>query len=390
MKHLDASPKIFFGENALEALKSIPEGPVMLVCDPFLLQSGAAKSITDQLKQNELDYIVFSDIKPDPSIETVAACMKKVFQEKPEVLIALGGGSSMDTTKAALFCCLKYKESLMGRQHIHRPYFIAVPTTSGTGSEVTSYTVITDAQENRKIPLSDRCMIPDMIILNPEYTKTLPQEMTAYTGMDVLTHALEAFASPKANTFTDLYATRAMALTLAYLPKLYSGTEETENHQEMMIASTLAGLAFNNAGLGVCHGLAHTVGGVFHVPHGKANGVILPWVIAFNSGLGRYACADAHCVKAKERYALLPNMQGAKGGSAEELIRLVQRLNRLLGIPDSLKECGIQAAPFYESITALAEQVVADRTTKVNPRAVSTEDAQKLLTDIYEGQDPFG
>lgn len=388
MKYLDASPKIFFGKHSLDILKKLPQGRIVLVCDPFLVESGIVKTITDRLARYERDYAVFSDVKPDPSIETVAECMEVVFREKPEVLIALGGGSAMDTTKAALFCCLRYKESLMGELHIHKPYFVAVPTTSGTGSEVTSYTVITDTQNDRKIPLSDRCMIPDLTVLDPKFTTTLPKQMIGFTGMDVLTHAIEAYVSPEANTFTDMYALQAAKNTLEYLPKLYAGTEETEIHQEMMIASTLAGLAFNNAGLGICHGLAHTIGAVFHLPHGKANSVILPWSIAFNAGLSRYPGPD--CTGINGRYAALAAaLSGNPAAAAEDLVVLVQGMNRMMEIPPTLQENGIERDDFYKELPAMEKKVMADMTTKANPRQVSRADVKRLLTDIFEGNGPL-
>lgn len=383
MRQLDATPKIYFGRHSLDALRRLPEGPVALICDPFMVESGIYKHVTDRLEQYGRKYSIFSEVKPDPSIETVAACMQMVFKDKPEVLIALGGGSAMDTTKAALFCCLRYKESLTGRQHVHKPYFVAVPTTSGTGSEVTSYTVITDLQQEVKIPISHRSMIPDMAILDPKFTSTLPKEIVGYTGMDVMTHAIEAYVSPNSNSFTDMYAMQAAKDTRKYLPRMFEGDTGVEACQQMMIASTLAGLAFNNSGLGVCHGMAHTVGAEFHLPHGKANSILLPWSIAFNAGLGSYRGPD--CESSRQRYGSLAGEMGGEP-TAEGLIAIIQELNRILCIAPSLKENGIDREDFYRELPSMADRVVADMTSRANPRPVSKHDAMELLKAAYEGK----
>jgi alcohol dehydrogenase class IV len=335
-------------------------------------------------------------VEPDPSIETVAAGMGVCFHEKPDVLIALGGGSAIDATKALLYFCLKYKSGLMDEKYVHKPHFIAIPTTSGTGSEVTGYSVITDRRANVKIPLTDRCMIPDVAILCPAYTESLPKHMVAFTGMDVLTHALEAYVCKTASAFTDMHATEAARKTLKYLPAAWSAEAGKENPavEQMMVASTMAGLAFSNSGLGVCHGLAHSVGALFHIPHGKANSIILPYAIAFTAGLWGYDPQPATLA----RYALLCRRMGHAFGLAEDddaeaaarLLETVRGLNRTFGIPETLKEAGVPRADYYEHLDRTADQVLQDITTGANPVPVRRGDARRLLTDIYEGRGGSG
>jgi acetaldehyde dehydrogenase/alcohol dehydrogenase len=388
---LDACPKIYFGRHSLDYLEQLPEGPVMLVCDPFMVESGIVRKVTDRLERYRRDYAVFSGVEPDPSIDTVTACMHMLFSHKPDAVIALGGGSAIDTAKATLYFCLKYKATLMGRQYIHKPFFVAVPTTSGTGSEVTSYTVLTDRQNDVKIPLNDRSMTPDVAVLDPVFTKTLPRPMIAYTGMDVLTHALEAYVTGAANSFTDMYAVQAAKGTLRWLPVLFGGEQADEAHQEMMISSTMAGLAFSNSGLGLSHGLAHTLGAEFHLPHGKANSIVLPYVICFNAGIGRYS--EAGRLDTLTRYASLAQLLGFGGVGDDAVRRLAERvlgLDEAFGIPIALRDNGVGHDAFYNTMHEMVGKVMADITTGANPVRVREADVEMLLGDVYEGRNPLG
>lgn len=389
MNLFDACPKILFGEDSLNNIHKSIEGKVMLVTDPYMVESGMFRSITDRLDNAFISYSVFSEVTPDPSIEGVSAGMKHMFQEKPDTLIALGGGSAIDLAKALLFFCIKYKRALMGDKYVHRPFFIAIPTTSGTGSEVTSYSVVTDRQAESKIPLNDPCMIPDIAILCPEYTKTLPAHMVAFTGMDVLTHALEAYVSKNSNSFTDMYAKEAARKTFRYLVSAYKGEGGMKPLEEMMLASTMAGLSFSNSGLGVCHGLAHTIGAAFHLPHGKANSIILPYVLSFNAGLGGYAPQP----RLLARYAMLSHQLGRQlgfdapddKGVVTRLLNKTLELSKTFSIPLSLKEADIPEKEYFDQIEDMADKVVNDITTGANPVMVTETEAIRLLKDIYNG-----
>lgn len=381
----DASPKIYFGENSLDHLLSLPEDKVLLVTDPFMISSGLVKTVTSRLERAGAPYTVFSEIEPDPSIETVAAGLGVLFREKPDTVVALGGGSAIDAAKAMLYFCMRFKHGLMDSRYVHRPQFIAIPTTSGTGSEVTSYAVVSDRRNGVKIPLSDKSMIPDAAILDPGYTRTLPAEMIAYTGMDVLTHAMEAYVSGKANDFTDMCAKEAAATALSCLPALYSGSSDARTREKMYTASTLAGLAFTNAALGLCHGIAHTLGAQFHMPHGKANAVALPYVISFNAGLGRFRGRGT-----PEKYAALSRHLGLGADddleAARHLLAEVLLLNDRFGIPVSLRESGVSESDYLGKKSVCVAHIMEDSCTGTNPVRVAGSDVASLLDDIYNGR----
>ena len=391
MHLFEATPKIYFGENALDCLLELPTdgGKVLLVTDPFMVTSGTVKAVTGRLERRGLRYAVFSEIEPDPSIETVATGLQVLFHEKPGIVIALGGGSAIDATKAMLYFCVRFKGVLMDVQYVHEPMFIAIPTTSGTGSEVTSYAVVSDRQRNVKIPLSHRSMIPEIAVLDPEFTKTLPANMVAFTGMDVLTHAVEAYVSPNHNDFTDMLARDAARKVLRYLPGLYEDVGYASKREKMFNASTFAGLAFTNAGLGICHGIAHTVGAEFHLPHGKANAFILPYVIAFNSGLGGYGGRHPAQAETAKRYADLAHNMRIEGDSVTESCRRMAATPLVLcerfGIPLSLRENGVEQAAFQARKEGCVEKIMEDITTRANPVPVTAGDIGGLLEDIFAG-----
>ncbi len=370
MKRFDATPKIFFGENALDYLLDLPRDRALVVTDPYMVSSGAIKAVTGRLDKIGMSYAVFSEIEPDPSIETVAAGMQAVFKQKPNYIIALGGGSAIDATKAMIYFCIRFKSGLMDRQYVHHPTFIAIPTTSGTGSEVTSYAVISDRKQNVKIPLSHRSMIPEAAILDPAFTKTLPGHMIAFTGMDVLTHAVEAFVSPLSNDFSDMLAAEAAYITLEYLPALFEDANNAEAREKMYSASTMAGLAFTNSSLGLCHGVAHTIGAQYHIPHGKANAVALPYVLGFNMKDGT----------ARARYRLLE-----KRLHSDNLIRTVMTLRERLEIPVSFSACGISKDAFEADLPENIEKMLEDVCTKANPVPVGRAALRDLLAGIYVG-----
>jgi acetaldehyde dehydrogenase/alcohol dehydrogenase len=391
MSQQDASPKLYFGRHSLDALGELPAGEVMVLCDPFMAESGIVSKVTSRLERQGRDYYVFSGVAPDPSIVTVADAMAVLLRDKPDILIALGGGSAIDTTKAMMYFALKYEEALMEKRFVHRPYFVAVPTTAGSGSEVTSYAVVTDTERDVKIPISDRAMIPDIAILDPEFLKTLPQDLVAFPGMDVFTHAVEAFVSNVATPFTDLYALHAGRTVLRCLPRLYAGEKDDQTCQDMMLAATMAGLAFHNASLGLTHGIAHTLGAEFHLPHGKANAIVLPWVIAFNAGIGRYS--EFNRPERLIRYARFARELGLPCGSdadaVAELIRAVYRLNHAFGIPDALAGAGVDRFAMEANLGEMAQKILQDITTKANPVAVGRGDVERLLGDLYVGGGPL-
>lgn len=385
MNLFDACPKIYFGKNAIDCLFQVSVKKAVLITDPFMISSEMVHVVTSRLKKRGTEYVIFSEIEPDPSIETVISGLQKIFEEKPDAIIALGGGSAIDAAKAMIYFCVRIKGVLISEQYIHQPLFIAIPTTSGTGSEVTSYAVISDKEKGVKIPLNHHSMIPDIAILDSDFTKTLPAPMIAYTGMDVLTHAVEAFVSRQANDFTNMLAREAASITLCSLPVLFQNSSNEKMREKMYNASTMAGLAFTNARLGLCHGIAHTIGAQFHLPHGEANAIVLPYIILFNSGLNN---PGRHGVL--KQYAKLAGSIGLGSGSDIELCqRLIVTMKVLceqFHIPTSLSAYGIEKHKFLECIELCADKILEDSCTQANPVAVTKEDVLSLLNDIYFGR----
>lgn len=268
--------RIFMGKDGLdEILQGVTRA--FIVTDRFMHESGKVSYLTEPLEARKIEYQIFSEVRPDPDIATVTKGIEKMLAFQPQVLFALGGGSPIDAAKAMNWL------SVQGGLDKKRT-FVAIPTTSGTGSEVSRFSVISDPEKAAKYPLVSDELLPDAAILDAELVRSVPPAVTADTGIDVLTHAIEAFVSTGANDFTDAAAEKAMKLVRSNLMKVYKNPDDLEARQKMHHASCLAGLAFSNAGLGLNHGMAHTLGAHFHIPHGRANGILLPYVMAFNAG----------------------------------------------------------------------------------------------------------
>ena len=378
MKKFEMSSKICTGNDALDILLELPFGKAILITDPYMVSSGIVSTVTSRLEKNKFEYSIFSEIEPDPSMETVAKGLADIIARQPDYIIALGGGSAIDAAKGMIYFLR------VSKKDIKVPKFIAIPTTSGTGSEVTSYAVISDKQRGVKIPISDSSLVPELVILDPGYTKTLPPAMIAYTGMDVLTHALEAYVSENTTDCTDMFAFEAARLTIKHLPVMYRNADNEEHRMKMHSASTMAGIAFTNAGLGLSHGIAHTMGAQYHITHGKLNAIILPYVIAFNSGLDK---SRANSVES--RYAQLALRLGLEAKSDKRLcvmlIAAVEFLRKQFDIPASLRECDVNKDRFYSEMESNADKILEDACTKANPIKVGKEDVIYLLKCIYNG-----
>lgn len=279
MEEFGIKTSIHFGKNALEYLKKLQGTRIFIVTDPFMVESGLVENITRYLEKDRCT--IFSNVVPDPPLELVTEGVREVIKNKPDTLIALGGGSAIDEAKAIMH----FSRQIGNLPHME---FIAVPTTSGTGSEVTSFAVITDREKGIKYPLVDQSLLPDTAILDASLVKSVPKSVVADTGMDVLTHALEAYVSTKANAFTDALAEKAAVTVLRYLIHSYSNQEDSRAREEMHNASCMAGLAFDRTSLGVNHAIAHNIGGKFKVPHGRTNAVLLPYVIEFNADMREF------------------------------------------------------------------------------------------------------
>ena len=378
-------PRIYMERDGLfEILEGRKKA--FIVTDRFMHESGKVKYITDICRELEVQFQIFSEVKPDPDIATVSKGISLMTDFQPDVLLALGGGSPIDAAKA-----MNYLSSREGM--LKKAYFVAIPTTSGTGSEVTTFSVISDPDKKAKYPLSSDELLPDAAVLDAELTKTVPAAITAYTGLDVLTHAYEAYVSVRANDFTDAAAEKAMRLVHHYLPKAYKAAgkpvdeltkDDLRARQKMHHASCLAGMAFSNAGLGLNHSMAHTLGGHFHIPHGKANAVLLPYVMSYNCGCKTVAQPSL------DKYAKMSKVLWLNAGSEREnafaTIRATRTLCKQLGIPKNLKELGIPEKEFYEALDEMAAAALADSCTAGNPRVPTQQEIRDLFIEAYAGR----
>ena len=339
------STRLCFGENALLSLQTLGARRVLLVTDPFFAKNGTAQRICALLPGAEAE--IFDAIGGEPTLEMVALGVGRLQAFQPDTIIALGGGSAIDCAKGILSL------SQSGAR------LIAIPTTSGTGSEVTSFSILT--HDGVKHPLIDDALRPQLAILDDSLLCKLPKSLIADAGMDVLTHCLEAIASKHATAFTTALATAAFRSTLEFLPASYDGNLSVRGtiHE----AAAMAGIAFDNAGLGVCHALSHALGGAFHLPHGRLNAILLPSVLRFNASAAPYSLLAAHCA-----------LSGTNG-----LIFAIQRLRRRLALPESLCAAGLNRSEVLRQSDALCAAALEDPCLAANPRPVTTDDLHRLL-----------
>ncbi|MCG2730791.1 MAG: iron-containing alcohol dehydrogenase, partial [Acetobacterium sp.] len=336
------------------------------------------KKLTDELDAKGVTYHIFADIESDPSTEIVEKGLMHIIMNKPDALIAIGGGSVIDAAKAIIFYCVNFKRIFFEDRYVHKPLFIAIPTTAGTGSEVTEYAVITDKQKNTKIPLTDILMMPDEAILDPKLIESVPAGATAATGMDVMTHAIEAFISTQNNPFARCYANKAVELVFRSLYCSYVNASDLEAKGSMQIASCMAGIAFNSAGLGITHSIAHAFGAMFHLPHGLANAIVLPYVIKFNG----------QDEKVQHQYARLLSGSGilnVSGNATDTLYNSVVALSSSLNIPVSLNVFGVSEEDYLKAREEMLDKAMADICTTTNPVTVTREKLKGVMDQAYYG-----
>ncbi len=406
--------KVYFKKGCLpvamrELKQVLGKQKAFVVTDRFLFQSGTIHCITDQLHELGIAYQIFSDVEPDPTL----ACAKRGAEEMrafaPDVIIALGGGSAMDAAKI-MWVMYEHPEAdfmdmamrfLDIRKRVYtfptmgeKAYFIAVPTSSGTGSEVTPFAVITDEKTGVKYPLADYALLPNMAIVDTDLMMTQPKGLTAASGIDALVHSLEAYASVMATDFTDGLALRAIQNIFTYLPACYdNGLNEPVAREKMANASTMAGMAFANAFLGVCHSMAHKLGAFHHLPHGVANAVLLTDVMRYNADprpqkMGTFSqYAYPHTL---ERYAEVARFLGLSGNSDEELleqlIAKIEALKERVGIKKTIRDYGVKEEDFLATLDEMVEQAFDDQCTGANPRYPLMSEIKAMYLKAYYGE----
>lgn len=375
MNTFEFKTKVVFGQDALHFLKTLSQKKVFIVTDPFMVKSGMIDSITVHLSEGS--YQIFSDIVPDPPMELVVKGVEQVVSYQPDAVVALGGGSAIDAAKAIMHFSRE-----IGK--FNKMHFIAIPTTSGTGSEVTSFAVITDTDKGIKYPLVSDALIPDIAILEPTLVKSVPPAIVADTGMDVLTHALEAYVSTKATDFSDSFAEKAITLVFEYLLRSYENSEDTEAREKMHNASCLAGIAFNLASLGLNHAIAHNIGGKLHIPHGRTNAILLPHVIEFNSNITGFTPKDYS--EAAIAYAKIAKLLGISGTtvrlSVKNLVNEISKLMQRMKMPTRLTQCKVSGEDVLREKKAIAEGAMLDACIITNPRKATVSDVMEIIHKV--------
>lgn len=400
--------KIYFEADSTQYLEKMPGiHKAFIVTDPSMVKLGYVNKILYYLRKRE-EYVhceIFSEVEPDPSLNTIMRGKEAMDAFQPDVIIALGGGSAMDAAKgmwlfyeypdsdfqsmAVKFMDIRkrsYKFPKLGK----KAKMVCIPTTSGTGSEVTSFAVISDKEINMKYPLADYELTPDIAIIDPEFVYTVPAGITADTGMDVLTHALEAFVSVMASDYTDALAMKAIQLVFEYLPKSYKGDKLAR--EKMHNASCMAGMAFANAFLGINHSLAHKLGAEFHIPHGRANAVLLPFVVEYNAQKPTkfMSFPKYETFIADEKYAEVARTLGLPAKTTEEgvksLIKAIRDLMKELNEPMTLKDCGVDEKAYLAAVPDLADKAFGDQCTTANPRLPLVSELEELYRKAYYGK----
>jgi len=383
MKRFTLPRDLYFEKGSLEVLKQLNgKKATIVVGGGSMKRFGFLDTVEQYLKEAGMETQLIEGVEPDPSVETVMKGAKKMQEFQPDWIVSIGGGSPIDAAKA-MWVFYEYPDAKF--EDIAKPFniptlrkkarFAAIPSTSGTATEVTAFSVITDYKVGIKYPLADFEITPDLAILDPEIAYKMPQNLTAHTGMDALTHATEAITAALASDFSDPLALKAIRMIKENMIASYNG--DSDARDALHIAQCLAGMAFSNALLGICHSMAHKTGAIYHIPHGCANAIYLPTVIEWNREV------------AESKYAEIARYIGLEGSTDKELcdayIQMIRDLNKAMGIPESLKEYGIDEKEFNENLDRISENAAADACTGSNPKETKVEDFKKLFTAVYYG-----
>lgn len=371
MQEWSLKTDIFNGEDSFSVLKEFSNKKFFIVSDPFLIDSPLFNEIVDTIKSNHNEVNIFSDVSPDPPLSDVAKGVKSIENVKADILLAIGGGSAIDLSKGI-------KATY---EHMHPEFkfdkFIAIPTTSGTGSETTSFTVITDKSTNVKIPIADDRLVPDIAILNVDLVMTAPDSVIAYSGLDVLTHSLESIVAKNSTAFTEALAEKAAELIFSNLENSYKQKDKA-SRLKVHEASSLAGMAFNQSGLGISHAIAHQVGAEFHIPHGLANAMLLPYIVTFNAtddiARRKYAALSRKCFIAEQA--------DSDSVAVEKLVSEIIRLAQTLNCKMTLEENGVTAAEAKAVADEVALNASKDATAVTNPIDTSLEQLKGIFLQL--------
>ena len=404
-------PKMYFKYGCLPlALHELENKKrAFIVTDKFLFDSGYSEKVTSILENMGIDTEVFFDVEPDPSLNTVNKGVNIMNTFQPDVIIALGGGSPMDAAKimwlmyehpevkfeglALRFMDIRkrvYKFPELGK----KASMVAIPTTSGTGSEVTPFAVVTDNKTGIKYPIADYELTPNMAIIDPELVMSMPKSLTANSGIDALVHAIEAYVSVFASEYTNGLSLEAIRLIFKYLKRSYdNGAEDQKAREKIHQASTMAGMAFANAFLGICHSMAHKLGSAFHIPHGLANALLINEVIKYNSSdnpIKQTAFPQYKYPLAKSRYAKIADHLNLPGKNDEEkienLINEIDKLKKDIGIPKSIEKAGVDKKDFYAKLDEMSENAFDDQCTSTNPRYPLISEIKDIYIKSFEGK----
>ncbi|MBI9052791.1 MAG: iron-containing alcohol dehydrogenase [Bacteroidales bacterium] len=375
---------LYFGKGSMEVLKSLKgKKATVVVGGGSMKRFGFLDTVEEYLKEAGLEVQIIDGVEPDPSVETVMKGAKLMLEFCPDWIVSIGGGSPIDAAKA-MWVFYEHPEAKF--EDIAKPFnipelrnkarFVAIPSTSGTATEVTAFAVITDYNEGIKYPMADFEITPDIAILDPTIAYKMPEKLTAHTGIDALTHATEAITACLASDFSDPLALKAIKMITENLEASYKGDETARD--KMHIAQCLAGMAFSNALLGISHSMAHKTGAVFGIPHGCANGIYLPYVIQYNRKVS------------ESKYAEIARYIGLEGNNDQELcdayINYIRTLNEKLNIPATLKEYGVDERFFNENLERISKNAALDACTGSNPRETKAEDFEQIFTAVYYGK----
>ncbi|WP_283678445.1 1-propanol dehydrogenase PduQ [Lentilactobacillus sp. Marseille-Q4993] len=369
MEEIRIPTKIYSGTDSLNWLTKISSKKVFLVCDSFLPDTPAFNTIVGKINSSN-QVSIFSDVKPDPPLENIMEGVKQFNDFKPQIIVGIGGGSAIDTGKAIRFFGEKVN-------HCEIEEFVAIPTTSGTGSEVTNTSVVSDTKNHNKFPIMEDYLIPDVALLDPKLVMTAPKNVTAYSGLDVLTHSLESLVAQDANTITDALAEKGIDIIFKNLVDCYKDGNDEETRKVVHEASCAAGIAFNNAGLGITHSLAHQLGANFHIPHGLACAMLLPLVVEYNA---------KNCEPAMHKYAEAARKAGlASTGLSDRIAvqRIIAKIKQLMiqmNCPRTLRAFGIDTEDAKSKTDIVVADAKKDGTFPGNPVVPSDED----LKEIYQ------